>query len=305
MGLVDSEVVRAFSRSWKDDVADASRRMVLAVRAIAGDGFTPTFPELSSMTVVFDTPDGFTFDTDAIREAALDVKETPSRTAHEVSLKIAKTPGNTFRKQATFTYTCPGEAPGVSLRRSVMLFAKGTIHVAGARGIMDAAHAAQAVIDTIDEMLRGTGLMRRPETVAAVRIALLNTDFRLGAQLGLQPLLRLSASKYGIGGAYNTDVHPAAKMRFRGVTIMVFSTGSVIITGSKTMLAVSEAYAFLLGLVADNKKDLLLVGPGATQKRPQRKSKRSYIEFARNESSEIRGGGEDGGLVPIRMVRSA
>lgn len=111
-----------------------------------------------------------------------------------------------------------------------------------------------------------------------VEIALINTDFSINKPLFQQKLFQLINNKYLLSNGGNVvacefqpDTHHAVKIRYiperttetyktrkriekyKGETvILVFNTGSILITGGKTTHEIHKAYEFIIKTIDDN-----------------------------------------------------
>jgi TATA-box binding protein (TBP) (component of TFIID and TFIIIB) len=190
-----------------------------------------------------------------------------------------------FKNQVSLKYTAPH--PGSvdkTLRRNVMLFSKGKIHVTGSRSVMDAILSAEIVLDAIVDAGGASNIVPSKVQVVDAHQAMINTDFNVGVALRLAAL-RDACARYSAQAKYEPDTHPGVIIRFRSVTIMAFSTGRCIITGAKTLRKVVEGYSFILGAIHDNIDEIVMrdAPPEATKsRRPPRNSEKTFVEVAKD-----------------------
>lgn len=115
------------------------------------------------------------------------------------------------------------------------------------------------------------------------KIRLINCDFKLGIAINREKMHRLIRNSYNVFATYEPCIYPAVKIQFfflhssgdgrchcatpcsgkrsspeecKKVTIAVFQSGCVIITGAQTYEQIDAAYVFICGLVKTHVKDV-------------------------------------------------
>jgi hypothetical protein len=114
---------------------------------------------------------------------------------------------------------------------------------------------------------------------------MINTDFRLNVPLNLEALRETTAGKYNVFCRYEPDHYPGCNIKFAESSILAFRSRCVIITGAKRLEDVSRAYAFILGIVAEN--PCVVDESGSTRvwlednakKEVKRSSKRNFMDL--------------------------
>lgn len=293
MELSASESARSIGRSWSNEVREVKGMLEMCARAV-GPELKPTMPDISTMTTILST--NGTFDLDGLRSmaASLPAPEQPKKRKRlagldEVLVNATDVARKKFKNQVSLRYTAPHpSAADKALRRNVMLFGKGTIHVTGSRSVMDAILSADIVLGAIADA--GGRKYVEPEAlvVTEAKHAMINSDFNVGVPLRLQAL-REACERYNAETKYDPDTHPGVIARFRNVTVIAFSTGRCIVTGSKSLRKMVEGYSFILGVIYDNRNTVVMEGapPEATaSKRPPRNSDKSFVDVAQDPELE-------------------
>lgn len=133
---------------------------------------------------------------------------------------------------------------------SVKLFSNGAVQCTGAKSPIH-------FLDIVDRVCSALGAMRQtdPPTLESASISMINAIFSAGRDLPLR-VLRLALEADGHRASYDPDSYPGinAKVRTSGpdgrdVTVMIFSTGSVILSGAKCPEHVSEVYGIVCRLI--------------------------------------------------------
>lgn len=179
----------------------------------------PTNCSVSTMTVCgkVDTP----VDINAVM--ALDAEDY-GLTVPESPTKRSKTP-KTFFNQLTIK----------SGTTSVKIFSNGAVHVTGVKSLV---HFAD-VIDRVC-MALGTVMDRQPGLESA-SISMINAIFCVACKLPLRTL-RDAFEKAGHVASYDPDAYPGINAKINKITVMIFTTGNVIISGAKSPEHVSDVY---------------------------------------------------------------
>lgn len=273
MDISADTVAQEAIRRWRDDVEVSNRLIARSIRALAPE-LTPTSPELSTMTVVISTD--ASFDLPAIH-AIFDAHGSaePQNTDHELTRKITL---RGFKNHVCIQYTCPPSGGSVHrMRRSLSIYAKGTVHIAGCRSVADGLECAQRVVNHV---ISHSPAAPKAIAVTNVDIALLNFDFKMNTCLYPKELAAVAVYDYKVRATYNPEIHPASIVSFKGVSAMAFTTGAVLLSGAKTMRAMGEAYAFITGLIHEKIDRLVCKEAVVVTRRGPRKDKRSFVEFA-------------------------
>ena len=184
-----------------------------------------------------------------------------------------------FHNQATVVVLMPD-----GTHTNVKVFRNGHVQMTGARSVENGRVAARAVLSLLPGPAEG-------RDVGDIRVCLMNTDFALqrgdGGALSLdrQALYVRIIERYGVLCSFEPSIYQAVKSYFlwnparrpeeqtgvcpRGaaaschgasdvgcckrLTVLVFHTGSCVITGCVTLEQVRASYAWIRDVVADNR----------------------------------------------------
>jgi TATA-box binding protein (TBP) (component of TFIID and TFIIIB) len=164
-------------------------------------------------------------------------------------------------------------------KANAKVFRNGHIQITGLKSVEDGMSVVRVIVDAMEAMPGGESKLMCKD----YRVRLINSDFRLGFEVRRDALQRLAAHKYRLPCSFEPCIYPGCKIQFwynknnakkdgrcgcmencdgkgsgkgdgqcKKVTIAVFHSGSVIITGGQSRDQIDEAYAFICGCVADN-----------------------------------------------------
>lgn len=120
-------------------------------------------------------------------------------------------------------------------KRAVKIFVNGVLHLTGCKSIRDAVAVGDAVCATIE------AASCKIVDIADLKVCMINSNFSTGQRLRLLEVKRA----IGTECSYDPEGYPAAKFKRGKVSIFVFATGKVIVTGGKTFADILEGYAFV------------------------------------------------------------
>lgn len=162
-------------------------------------------------------------------------------------------------------------------RYNMKLFKNGNIQITGVKTICNGKKAIDFLIEQIKhvyakhdaEILEDVSSLRNVN----YSIRLINSDFRINFEIRLDYLYRVVVNQYSIICSYEPCIYPGAKIEYyypnngyckctgfcngksaacKKITIAVFQSGCVIITGANKMEHIDTAYAFICSLLKDN-----------------------------------------------------
>jgi TATA-box binding protein (TBP) (component of TFIID and TFIIIB) len=123
-------------------------------------------------------------------------------------------------------------------KRAVKIFVNGVLHITGCKSVRDAIAVGDATCATIE------AAMCEIVDIADFKICMINSNFCTNERLRL---LEVKREIEGLGKecSYDPEGYPAAKFKHGKVSIFVFATGKVIVTGGKTFADILDGYAFV------------------------------------------------------------
>jgi TATA-box binding protein (TBP) (component of TFIID and TFIIIB) len=133
---------------------------------------------------------------------------------------------------------------------SLKLFTNGAVQCTGAKSPIH-------FLDVVDRVCSALGAMQEmdPPVLESATISMINAIFSAGRDLPMR-VLRLALEADGHRASYDPDSYPGINAKVctsgadgRDVTVMIFSTGSVILSGAKCPEHVSEAYGIVCKII--------------------------------------------------------
>lgn len=163
-------------------------------------------------------------------------------------------------------------------RYNIKLFKNGNLQITGVKSIENGKAAINFLIEIIKNIhnLYDNTLLKSIEDVKNInyRVRLINSDFKVeNCEIRLDYLYNIVTSKYKIICSYEPCIYPGAKIEYyypnngyckcktfcngksdvcKKITIAVFQSGCVIITGANKMEHINIAYDFICKILKDN-----------------------------------------------------
>lgn len=169
-------------------------------------------------------------------EEKVSIKISKSNKDYEMTKrgKIKKT----FFNQVTLSYY------DVS-KKSIKLFSNGKIQITGITSINESNKVLEMIIRWIHEI---TG-----EEVEIVKssVCLINCNFSINKRINLTSLQNVLNENNNVIARYNPETYPAINMSVyenekKVYNVFIFSTGNIVITGTKSIECVRLAYEFII-----------------------------------------------------------
>ena len=127
--------------------------------------------------------------------------------------------------------------------KAVKLFSNGSIHIAGGSNVLD----CKRIVNQLKVLL--PLILKKDTTInfEMFKIVMINTNFTVNKMLNLYTVKR-SMEAAGFDVVYEPSNYSGAVVKFKPqegmkqVTVNIFSSGSIIITGAETLMEVAHAY---------------------------------------------------------------
>lgn len=184
--------------------------------------------------------------------------------------KIEDKPKNRFDNQLTIVITTQS-------RHNVKLFNNGNVQMTGVKSEEEGKKTIDYLIEIITERCETT-----PDIVSDIkkieninyRIRLINSDFKVNYEIRLDHLYKLVTLQHKIVCSYEPCIYPGAKIEYyfptngfcectkfcngksdtcKKITIVVFQSGCIIITGANKIEHIEVAYAFICDILKNNR----------------------------------------------------
>ena len=162
---------------------------------------------------------------------------------------------------------------------NMKLFKNGNVQITGVKQIDNGRKAVDFLIDTLKELHavehQPQTLLLRADDIENVnyRVRLINSDFRVNFEIRLDRLYQVVTREYDIMCSYEPCIYPGAKIEYyypnngrcicegvcngkgvvcKKITIAVFQSGCVIITGANCIEHIEAAYSFVCTMMREN-----------------------------------------------------
>jgi TATA-box binding protein (TBP) (component of TFIID and TFIIIB) len=151
--------------------------------------------------------------------------------SHDVEGLITADPANAKKRSKNFFNQLTVKAGSTSIK----VFSNGAIHVTGAKSPIHFMEVMSRVCTTLGAVLPSTPTLHTAST------SMINAIFSTARRLPLR-ILRQALDDAGHSASYDPDAYPGINAKIESITVMIFTTGNVIISGAKTPQRISEVY---------------------------------------------------------------
>lgn len=166
---------------------------------------------------------------------------------------------------------------------NIKLFKNGNVQITGVKSIDNGSLTIDHLIEIIKNMMlkkEGVGIISNVNDLRNTnyRIRLINSDFKvINCEIRLDYLYNIVTTKYKIICSYEPCIYPGAKIEYyypnngfckctgfcngksdacKKITIAVFQSGCVIITGANKIEHINVAYEFICKILKDNLENI-------------------------------------------------
>lgn len=159
--------------------------------------------------------------------------------------KHRKRPRLTFYNQITLKHGS----------KSIKVFDNGTMHVTGCASLEEFSRVVKAVCTLMEETAGIAECVR----VTDFDIQMMNLNLCAGKPLYLREMHDICSSM-GLTASYDADVYPGLNVKLmvgdRRVTVLMFKSGKVIMTGAKAPTELDEAHKIITDVLARSSGDV-------------------------------------------------
>jgi TATA-box binding protein (TBP) (component of TFIID and TFIIIB) len=145
--------------------------------------------------------------------------------------------------------------------KSIKVFSNGKLQITGISSCYECHHVIGLITTWLNK-----GNTSDPIIVTDAYFGMLNINFSVKYCLDLSLFNRILNMNENVMSIYNPETYPAINMKLqlapgeyicstktkKNISIFVFGTGNIVITGGKSIEAVSEAYAFIVKHLQSN-----------------------------------------------------
>jgi TATA-box binding protein (TBP) (component of TFIID and TFIIIB) len=160
---------------------------------------------------------------------------------------------------------------------NMKVFRNGNLQMTGVKLVDEGSYAIDMLIGILKKM--SADILKTPEALSndKYRVCLINSDFKIDMQIKREFLHVLLIHEFpGIKCSYESCIYPGVKIEYyhsdkdrfspvcscdsecrcHKVTIAVFRSGCIIITGAEYLHQIDDAYEFIVGFLRNNQEDL-------------------------------------------------
>ena len=154
-----------------------------------------------------------------------------------------------FYNQVTLAYQ------DVYSKKSIKIFPNGSIQVAGCTDIFD----CKRIIKQLSLLLKTIINLDHDIPSDRFEIKLINTNFSLNYHVNLYEVINVFSEQDMFNISYNPERYSAVIIKFKPasdmkqITVSIFSTGKIIITGAQTLKEIVFAYNIINRMIFENK----------------------------------------------------
>ena len=140
-------------------------------------------------------------------------------------------------------------------RKSVKLFPNGSIQVAGCSDMIDCERVLKQINCIVGH------ITKQRLDAQKFQVHMINSNFSLNKFVNLDQIFCAFTSR-GHDVTFNPDRYSAVKIKMkpldtdRTVTVSIFNSGKIIVTGAKSLVEVSTAYGIILNTIFSNSRSL-------------------------------------------------
>ena len=147
---------------------------------------------------------------------------------------------------------------------NLKIFKNGNIQMAGVKSL----NHGNKIMDYMKNLLKSVKNMALTDSVeiSNFKIQLINSDFKAGFTIKREKLYKLIQTEYkDIFCSFEPCIYPGVKVQYKivetekHVTIAVFRSGCVIITGAREIDETNRAYKFIYDLLINHKEEIELI----------------------------------------------
>jgi len=193
-----------------------------------------------------------------------------------------------FRNQLTIIWLFKSHT-GSLCKANCMLFNNGKLKIVGIQHESNIIPSLNALVHYLQPYMHEvTPLL----TFSQTRCCMINTDFSIGFRILREEMYRLIRMKYSLICSYEPDIYPGVKIRYyantlhqvskgvchcsvkckgkgsghgngdcKAVTICIFQSGNVIITGANHFKQIDDTYSFITTIFREHEKDIIYNEP--------------------------------------------
>lgn len=135
-------------------------------------------------------------------------------------------------------------------KKSVKIFSNGKIQITGLTSLYECKHVSEFVLSLLKTILTGHDETRIEHSY----IGMLNSNFSVMYNVDLNKLNKILQRDPRCFSVYNPESYPAINLKIktedRNLSVFIFGTGNIVITGSKTISEMKHAYCYITEMLS-------------------------------------------------------
>lgn len=160
------------------------------------------------------------------------------------------------------------------------LFSNGSIQMTGCKSVEGIIEAIRKIIEALSRQIGAINYEKNVvediifvsdtnhfslDKVRDFNIAMINSNFNIGFNINRTKLFDIINENKEIDGSYDPIMHAGVNIRYHGndrdVSIFVFESGSIVITGAINCKHIYDAYNFINKFLLENYREIVMTEP--------------------------------------------
>lgn len=199
---------------------------------------------------------------------SLDMTHATSVFGGDISINDNKS----FYNSVTFRY----KQPCTNKKRAIKVFSNGSLHMTGFRTLDECFQGAENMVSLINTCMSDTETVH----ITDFSVQLINTCLKVSHQLNMEKVVEVFKTQTLHKVLYDVERHPGLQLKVlcqstqRTVTVIIFRTGSVLITGVHSPSELLESYKTVTAILEQEKHNITSdVCEGERKKKKQKVDK--------------------------------
>jgi TATA-box binding protein (TBP) (component of TFIID and TFIIIB) len=191
----------------------------------------------------------------------VDLKHFVNEFKHEnVHIKVPPVKTGTTKMKKTFYNQITLNYRDIS-NKSIKLFSNGKLQITGLTSFFECDIVLKKITGWLNDVFKTTNI-----AVTNAYVGMLNINFSVQNTIDLQGLNRVLNSFDNVMAVYNPETYPAINVKLQksdeftfaskgnSVSLFVFGTGNIVVTGTKSLEQAMFAYDFIIDVFAKSKE---------------------------------------------------
>lgn len=214
--------------------------------------------------------------------------------SHRDALTNRKITGKCFFNQGTIVIR--RAIPGGFKEVNIKLFGNGSVQMTGINSELFAISTLELLVNECNKLSQSP--FTKPPVINKMNIQMINSDFSLGVPLQSEVIHQILRDRYGLFSIFEKTLYQGVDTKYyynttrpaeatpgvcaceqlcsgqgngagpgqcKRITISIFQTGNIIITGARHMDQINEAYEFINKVFDAHENEIVLAAPARAQ----------------------------------------